>query len=978
MTASKYGGVQFPSGRAIGSNIIQARQLREARQIELENARMNQKKERNEELWDSLIMRDLIVEDLDGGGLWQINPTANANGEHNQIMLELLSFHDGLMEYPVTENDKIVGYEKIDLSGGNGTLISNTKADGTVEYLIGGVNPEGKPVYFTRGDRSKGSSATEGAKPASFNGTTMNIAFNSALYNLMRGQPDAERTALADAAAEGGFLRRGGGGGEKERLKNQRDLQLSNIRRVKKIKEQAGNDKIKFLEMIADLANDPNLRGSDAFFQFLDEAEDLWTALGGSESVMRGDNIPTITEAAEELQQAAEEVQQEYTLTETGKLQTSGNLTRTKPPGLTDKEADQLLKEAVRQDRVMKTTFSDGFKGDGSKVRETNQILKKTSPMYKKLVAENERLGNPINLETGQLNEGFTANDIVGTVLEWGVMKPDQIEAAIKTGSYYLDPVPQPTGTVDDRGPDFRFTEEELLDPEGEATTEEIIAKHSNPEDIDNYIGTREEVIKLLDLEEEVIPEGASIGGSGSAGGTPTDTGRKTRYGRPIWENSNTGEQYSEKTVTFQLSNGRWINMPSIDEKGMPIPQSQLEDYAEQQIQDNFGGRIKDPITGDVIESYEDEETASGQAELRSNILSTNLVQRAQAAAETNDKDIMRDYFAGKGIETFDAMIKELEKVNPYNRAVAIRAIAGLTSDPDAAIERMESAVRTGFMSTPTGTGTAPAPSDVYKQNLEMVQNLIGARPTGSGFEYNTGETEASWLGSKVTPVVGVLSPTDARTAIRTLAYEIKTADPTGTNPNYRFGRQALQDATLQAHLGEMVIAGQKNWLGRVAPFGWFGNEPMFKSDAIRDNIFQALGGNPHFQGDTVNPRVDDIRLLIGEGLAKDGGADIGGNNFPRVAVFNSDGKETTASTPLMSMIFNSYSGDPEMAEAALQKMIPEKDFQRYKIWKASRGYEEMRKAYGTVSQGAEPTVTGALGTLKRPGFTYTSPLRDN
>tara|TARA_R100000781_G_scaffold2413_4_gene3932 strand:+ start:3447 stop:4748 length:1302 start_codon:yes stop_codon:yes gene_type:complete len=38
----------------------------------------------------------------------------------------------------------------------------------------------------------------------------------------------------------------------------------------------------------------------------------------------------------------------------------------------------------------------------------------------------------------------------------------------------------------------------------GKDLTEEIIAKHSNPEDIDNYIGTREEVIDLLDLDSAV------------------------------------------------------------------------------------------------------------------------------------------------------------------------------------------------------------------------------------------------------------------------------------------------------------------------------------------------------------------------------------------------------------------------------------------------------------------------------------------
>ena len=38
----------------------------------------------------------------------------------------------------------------------------------------------------------------------------------------------------------------------------------------------------------------------------------------------------------------------------------------------------------------------------------------------------------------------------------------------------------------------------------GKDLTEEIIAKHSNPEDIENYVGTREEVIDLLDLDSAV------------------------------------------------------------------------------------------------------------------------------------------------------------------------------------------------------------------------------------------------------------------------------------------------------------------------------------------------------------------------------------------------------------------------------------------------------------------------------------------
>ena len=41
-------------------------------------------------------------------------------------------------------------------------------------------------------------------------------------------------------------------------------------------------------------------------------------------------------------------------------------------------------------------------------------------------------------------------------------------------------------------------------------------------------------------------------------------TGEKTKSGRPIYIDDDTGERRSEYSSTIQLDNGKWINIPSI------------------------------------------------------------------------------------------------------------------------------------------------------------------------------------------------------------------------------------------------------------------------------------------------------------------------------------------------------------------------------------------------------------------------------
>ena len=102
--------------------------------------------------------------------------------------------------------------------------------------------------------------------------------------------------------------------------------------------------------------------------------------------------------------------------------------------------------------------------------------------------------------------------------------------------------------------------------------------------------------------------------------------GQQSNKGRLIREDEE-GNLYSEVSITFQLDNGKWINIASIDAEGKPTEQADLEEFVRK-------NGPKDPVTGEKLPVYDTVEEAVAAAEERSNNL---LPEMAHGGLMTGD-----------------------------------------------------------------------------------------------------------------------------------------------------------------------------------------------------------------------------------------------------------------------------------------------------------------------------------------------------
>ena len=90
----------------------------------------------------------------------------------------------------------------------------------------------------------------------------------------------------------------------------------------------------------------------------------------------------------------------------------------------------------------------------------------------------------------------------------------------------------------------------------------------------------------------------------------------ETSAGRNVFVDEN-GENYSEKTITFETKYG-WINMPTVDAEGNQMTQDQLEEFVAN------NGPI-DPVTGKELSTYEDVESAEAAAQEQTDALGVEM-----------------------------------------------------------------------------------------------------------------------------------------------------------------------------------------------------------------------------------------------------------------------------------------------------------------------------------------------------------------
>jgi hypothetical protein len=96
---------------------------------------------------------------------------------------------------------------------------------------------------------------------------------------------------------------------------------------------------------------------------------------------------------------------------------------------------------------------------------------------------------------------------------------------------------------------------------------------------------------------------------SANEGGLMEATGDMTTQGREVFREGEV--QYSEKTVTFQMKDGKWVTIPSVDKEGNEMPQEALEKFVEE------NGPV-DPVTGAELPTFDSVEQATEYAVQRS------------------------------------------------------------------------------------------------------------------------------------------------------------------------------------------------------------------------------------------------------------------------------------------------------------------------------------------------------------------------
>ena len=90
----------------------------------------------------------------------------------------------------------------------------------------------------------------------------------------------------------------------------------------------------------------------------------------------------------------------------------------------------------------------------------------------------------------------------------------------------------------------------------------------------------------------------------------PVDTGEKTISGRTIWNDPETGEDYSERSTTFEIE-GKHYTMPTVSEDGRQHSDDQIRDYVKEY------GPV-DYLTGEELPEFKSREDAIQYAISRS------------------------------------------------------------------------------------------------------------------------------------------------------------------------------------------------------------------------------------------------------------------------------------------------------------------------------------------------------------------------
>ena len=246
--------------------------------------------------------------------------------------------------------------------------------------------------------------------------------------------------------------------------------------------------------------------------------------------------------------------------------------------------------------------------------------------------------------------------------------------------------------------------------------------------------------IDITDFNYDPTKQGLRFNEGGSVTKKPIDTGRKTVTGRTIWRDPETGQDYSERSTTFEID-GVYYTMPTVAEDGSQYTDDQIIDYVKK-----YGA--SDYLTGEELPKFKTQEGAIEYAISRSDTRKQKeppiMEQQMKQFNEGGllDEGGQVDEVSGnevpiggtrKGVrDDVPAMISEGEFIFPEDvtRYIGLDKLMQLRQEAKMGLKRMEAMGQMG------NSDEATIPDDMP---FSMADLIIVGGDTGEELEMNEG-----------------------------------------------------------------------------------------------------------------------------------------------------------------------------------------------------------------------------------------------
>jgi hypothetical protein len=221
----------------------------------------------------------------------------------------------------------------------------------------------------------------------------------------------------------------------------------------------------------------------------------------------------------------------------------------------------------------------------------------------------------------------------------------------------------------------------------------------------------------------------------------PVDTGNKTISGRTIWNDPETGKDYSERSTTFEIE-GKYYTMPTVSEDGRQYTDDQIRDYVKEH------GPV-DYLTGEELPEFRYKEDAIQYAISRSSTRKPKDMARGGIMNDQMkmfeeggiaDDGMNRDPVSGNEVpsgslakevrDDIPAQLSEGEYVVPADvvRYFGVRVFEEMRNEAKMGLQSMEQDGRIGgepIMPEGMPQGTPDGQSNITDEDLAQIEQMM-------------------------------------------------------------------------------------------------------------------------------------------------------------------------------------------------------------------------------------------------------------